>query len=112
MVKISSQLLDSPTRHLTFQDIAFHDEFDGVWASASLLHIPYDELFSVMRRLHHSLKTHGIMFVSFKYGEGRRQDIDGRIFYDLNETTFLPYYIPSLIRLKFGMTLSSHILKT
>ena len=57
MVKISSQLLDSPTRHLTFQDIAFHDEFDGVWASASLLHTPYDELFSVMRRLHHVSKA-------------------------------------------------------
>ena len=54
-----------------------------------------------------SLKPHGIMFASFKYGEGRRQDADGRIFYDLNEKTILPYLSPLFDPIEIWTSLDS-----
>ena len=94
MVKRSSQLIGAPTLHLTFQEMSFMEEFDAVWASASLLHTPYEELFFVINTLYRSLKPNGIVYASFKYGEGRRKGGDGRIFYDMNEKTIVPYLRP------------------
>lgn len=70
-----------------FQDISFNNEFDGVWASASLLHVPSDELPSVLKKIKNSLVNKGILYVSFKYGEfeGER---NGRFYLDLNEESF------------------------
>jgi SAM-dependent methyltransferase len=90
MVKLSSNLLGSPTLHLRFQELTFKEDFDGVWASASLLHVPYDELSLVLQKLHMSLKIEGILYATFKYGHGRRE-ADSRIFYDMNEESVLPF---------------------
>ena len=66
------------------QDLCYQDEFDGIWASASLLHVPVTELPDVFRRLAQALKSGGILYCSFKYGQGehRRQ---GRRFTDFDE---------------------------
>lgn len=90
MVKISSKLVGSETLHLRFQDLTFEGEFDAIWASASLLHTPYDELVSVLQKLHRALKPSGILHASFKYG-GSRREADGRTFYDMNENSIVPY---------------------
>ena len=37
--------------HLTFDEIDWRDEFDGVWACASLLHLPSRELHAALQRL-------------------------------------------------------------
>ncbi len=55
-------------KKMMFQEMDFSDEFDGIWACASLLHVPYDELPDVMRRLKRALKKDGAIYVSFKYG--------------------------------------------
>ena len=64
----------------------FENCFDGIWALATLLHVPSDELEDVLSRLKTSLKENGIIYASFKYGdfEGER---NGRFFNDFNETT-------------------------
>ena len=69
---------------LSFQDMAFEAEFDGIWACASLLHVPSVELPAIIGKLKKALKAGGILFTSFKYGdfEGER---NGRYFYDLTE---------------------------
>lgn len=90
MVKISSKFVGKETLHLRFQDLGFEGAFDAIWASASLLHIPYEELTSVLQKLHFALKPSGILFASFKYGEGRRE-ADNRIFYDMTECSIEPY---------------------
>lgn len=71
---------------MKFQEIAFEEEFDGIWASASLLHVPYEELPDVMNKLHKALKDNGALYVSFKYGEGTKQRGD-RTFSDFTEIT-------------------------
>ncbi len=72
------------------QDLDFKDKFDGIWACASLLHIPSNELNEVLKKCSNALHTNGIMYVSFKYGdfEGTR---DERYYLDLNENSFPQY---------------------
>ena len=69
------------------EDMEFKNLFDGIWACASLLHIPYKDLNKAFLKCYESLKDNGVMYCSFKYGtyEGDRV---GRHFTDLNEDTF------------------------
>ena len=77
-------------RCIRAQEIDFNNEFDGIWACASLLHVPSNELNEVFKRCYKSLKKDGVMYCSFKYGEyeGIR---NGRYFTDLNEDIFKKY---------------------
>ena len=69
------------------QDIEYLDMFDGIWACASLLHIPTYEMVDVLNKCYLALKENGVMYCSFKHGEfeGERS---GRFFLDLIEERF------------------------
>ncbi len=86
MCKLASEYAGQDVIHLQFQEISFTQLFDGIWASASLLHVPSNELGIVLTKLKNSLKENGVLYASFKYGdfEGER---NGRYFNDLTETT-------------------------
>jgi SAM-dependent methyltransferase len=64
---------NSSYNELGFDEIRFRNEFDAIWASASLLHIPKERFHSVVQRLVLSLKPQGVMFMSFKYGLGEAE---------------------------------------
>lgn len=69
------------------QDMEYDNMFDGIWACASLLHIPTYEMVDVLNRCYNALKDDGVMYCSFKHGieEGYR---GGRYFTDLLEERF------------------------
>lgn len=69
---------------LKVQEIEFENMFDGIWACASLLHVPSEELVDALKKCKRSLVGNGVIYVSFKYGdfEGER---NGRFYLDLNE---------------------------
>ena len=69
------------------QEMTFDNEFNAIWACASLLHIPTYEMVSVLNKCYDALKDGGIMYCSFKNGEfeGER---GGRFFLDLIEERF------------------------
>lgn len=90
MVKMASNLLGKDALHMLFQDINFSSEFDAIWANASLLHVPYDDLREVIQSFHKALLPSGILYASFKYGTSMRQT-EGRIFFDMDEATIEPY---------------------
>ncbi len=69
---------------LRLQDIQYENQFDGVWACASLLHISAEELPDVFRRLARALKPNGVIYCSFKYGQGEYEN-QGRRFTDMDE---------------------------
>ena len=71
---------------MRFDEIAFDEEFDGIWACASLLHVPMEELPEVIGKLYKALKDKGFMYASFKYGEGTTQRGE-RTFSDFTEET-------------------------
>lgn len=66
------------------EDMPFIDEFDGIWACASLLHISSQNIIFAFEKCFNALKKEGIMYCSFKYGnfEGERNN---RYYLDLTE---------------------------
>lgn len=85
LVKLAEEHLGQPVHQLRFEDIRWQRRFDGIWACASLLHVPEADLDDAMLRLRGSLKSGGMLYASFKYGRGERSS-NGRRFTDLNET--------------------------
>lgn len=57
----------------TFDEIKFRNRFDGVWAAAALLHVPSRQMEDILRKLLQALKPNGILFMSFKYGQGEHE---------------------------------------
>lgn len=58
--------------------------YDGIWACASLLHVPKDEFQSTFDRLLSQLKPKGVLYLSMKYGHDQHSR-HGRTFTDLDE---------------------------
>ena len=87
MVKIASKLTGLNVKQMMFNELDECEKYDGIFACASILHVPYTELSDIFRRLKKAVKKNGFIYVSFKYGEyeGYR---NGRYFTDLNEERF------------------------
>ncbi len=84
LVDLASRLIGQKVLHMSFSDLDFENEFHGIWASASLLHVPQEEIDDVFGKLSKALKENGILYASFKYGSKERKDGD-RFFNDYNE---------------------------
>lgn len=69
MCDFASNLLEQEVLQLSFEELKFKNDFDAIWASASLLHIPKEEMLSSIKRLSTALKPKGIIYTSFKLGE-------------------------------------------
>ena len=84
-------------QEMLFQELDDIDTYDGIWACSSILHLPKNELLSVIRKMCDALKSSGVIYTSFKYGdfEGKR---NGRYFTDFREETFQEFMkgIPEL----------------
>ena len=90
MVKLTSNLIGKDALHMFFQDINFLNEFNAIWANASLLHVPYEDLKEVIKGFHKALLPSGILCASFKYGTSMRVTED-RLFFDMDEASIEPY---------------------
>jgi SAM-dependent methyltransferase len=86
MCDLASIHIGQDVLKLSFAEMDFDEVFDGIWACASLLHVPSDEIDSIFTKIIKSLKINGILFMSFHYGdfEGKR---DGRYFTDYRTKT-------------------------
>lgn len=64
-----------------FNELTESQEYDGIWACASLLHVPSQEIEDVLQRIFRVLKKDGVLYFSVKEGEfeGLRE---GRYFTD------------------------------
>lgn len=84
MCQIASKLTGLQVRKLLFNDLDYDDEFDAVWASASLLHVPSSEVIAVLKIINQAVKSAGHIYLSVKQGsfEGLR---NGRYFVDYDE---------------------------
>lgn len=89
LCRLSSELTGVSTRQLRFQEFDEIETYDGVWACASLLHVPRVELPDCISRLIRALKPGGLMYMSFKHGSGERVAPDGRFFTDLTSGDLL-----------------------
>lgn len=72
---------------LDFFELDAKEQYDGIWACASVLHTERDRLPELFRIMSEALKPGGLIYLSFKYGDfsGIRED---RHFTDLTEKSF------------------------
>ena len=84
MCRCAEKLTGQKALHKTFAEIHFEKQFDGIWANASLLHVPEQELEKVLKILHRALKDDGVLYASWKYGEAERRDGE-RFYCDMTE---------------------------
>ena len=66
MCRIASEYTGIEVQQMLFQELNAHDKYDGIWACASILHLPKNELKSVLQKMATALKKHGIIYASFK----------------------------------------------
>lgn len=69
----ASRANKSICEELAFDELRYRNEFDAVWASAALLHVSKREFPVILQSLVQSLKPHGVLFMSFKYGMGEAE---------------------------------------
>lgn len=86
MCNLASIHIGQSVLNMTFAEMDFEEVFDGIWACASLLHVSSYEIEEILTKVVKSLKTNGILYMSFKYGdfEGVR---DGRYYTDYRTRT-------------------------
>lgn len=80
MAEIAARRLGRPVEAMLFDQLDAREAYDGVWASACLLHVPRDELAGILTRIHRALKPSGAFYASFKVGEGDGRDNLGRYY--------------------------------
>lgn len=86
LCKLATQLLGQPVQCMLFQELKETAKYDGIWACASLLHLPVDELVLVLKQCAAALKPEGGFYMSFKYGEDSGER-NGRWFTDMTEAS-------------------------
>ena len=87
MVKLSSELTKRKTLFLRIEDIDFQNQFDGIWACASLLHIDKTLTESVYNILCNALIDGGVLYASYKYGKGT-SILEDRYYNNYDEKSF------------------------
>ena len=65
---------------MTFDKFNLQAQFDGVWASFTLQHVPRANLPGVIASLSRSLRSHGLLFVGMHHGDITRRDSLGRLY--------------------------------
>ena len=87
LCQIASTHIKQTVHHQQFSELNDVNEYDAIYACASLLHVPSNELESILKLCEQALKCNGYMYASFKYGtfEGYREE---RYFTDFTAETF------------------------
>lgn len=87
LCRLASEFTGIEVKEMLFQELDATNQYDGIWACSSILHLPKKELLPVIQKMCEALKDNGIIYTSFKYGdfEGER---NGRYFTDFTEKTF------------------------
>jgi 2-polyprenyl-3-methyl-5-hydroxy-6-metoxy-1,4-benzoquinol methylase len=84
MVEAASKLTGQPALLMRSEEMNFDADFDGIWACASLLHVPRREMPAVFDRFERALKPSGVWFMSFKAGHDEVFR-EGRLFTNFTE---------------------------
>lgn len=65
---LASIYIGKMVKTIDMKSIGYKNEYDGIWCSASLLHIMPNELEDVVERIENSLKKDGYLYISLKNG--------------------------------------------
>jgi len=92
MCRAASAYTGIPVKRMLFEELDVENRYDGIWACASLLHLPAGKLPDVLRKIERALKPGGVLYASFRYGDFEGM-LNGRYF---------TYYTEETLRDTFG----------
>ncbi len=105
LCKLASEYTGTNVRQMLFEELDESEKYDGIWACSSILHLDKRSLKDVLRKMAAALKTNGVVYTSFKYGdfEGER---NGRYFTDFTPEAFGEYLqgVPELQMEEYWIT--------
>lgn len=76
LCSLASSYTGIDVKCMDFRNLDLINTFDGIWACASLLHIPKNELFDVICKMNNKLKKNGIVYISMKNGSSEEYNND------------------------------------
>ena len=74
MARKAGERFGIAARVMRFDELAASQEYDAVWAHASLLHAPRAALPPILKRIHTALEPGGWHFANFKLGDADHPD--------------------------------------
>lgn len=92
LAREASRRLGRPVRVMRFDQLAAANAYDGVWASACLLHVPRAGLPDVLAAIHRALKPGGVHFASYKATGQEGADRLGRWYNQLEAVDLVHAY--------------------
>ena len=105
LCKLASEYTGICVKQMLFEELDECEKYDGIWACSSILHLDKGALKDVLKKMAAALKTDGVVYTSFKYGdfEGER---NGRYFTDFTPKTFGEYMqeVPELQMEEYWLT--------
>ena len=66
LARVVKEKLEINIQVMDMSDISFTEEFELVWASASVLHLPKHEAKDVIKKCYNALKSNGLFYISVK----------------------------------------------
>lgn len=72
MCKLASSYIHQDVECMLFEDLNDKDTYDGIWACSSILHVEKEQLPNILIKMLNALKPNGIIYTSFKKGNGYR----------------------------------------
>lgn len=70
MCKLASKYINQKVICMNFEELKDINTYDGIWACSSILHIEKENLPGILNKMINALKFNGIIYTSFKIGEG------------------------------------------
>lgn len=70
MCKFASKYINQQVDCMKFEDLKDVNIYDGIWACSSILHVEKENLPKVLDKMIKALKENGIIYTSFKIGNG------------------------------------------
>jgi 2-polyprenyl-3-methyl-5-hydroxy-6-metoxy-1,4-benzoquinol methylase len=87
MVRAATELTGLDVIECNFREFRSEEPFEGIWACASLLHVPRGELGQTLEHLIGLLRPAGVLYASLKFGSDERMDGE-RYFNDVTPESF------------------------
>lgn len=84
LARLATEVTGQPVATRTFAQVDEVACYDGIWACASLLHLQESDIPHALKQLWIALKPEGVLYVSFKLGDGERTH-NGRHFTDATQ---------------------------
>ncbi len=90
LCRMASDYVGIHVKQMLFEELDETEKYDGIWACSSILHLDKSALKDVLKKMAVALKSGGVVYTSFKYGdfEGER---NGRYFNDFTLELFERY---------------------